>query len=78
MEKIYIYKRNFSADRIDRVRWRPETLDGVVDAHIVQYAFKPDTWIHLRRLIVLLYDNNGTVLWCDRFADSVYKLNTTC
>ncbi|KAK2151895.1 hypothetical protein LSH36_347g03009 [Paralvinella palmiformis] len=77
-KKIYIYNRMFMTDRIDRVRWHIDILEGIVDAHILEYAYTPETWHFMRPLIKLLYPNNVTISWCDDFADKMYQLNITC
>ncbi|KAK2151894.1 hypothetical protein LSH36_347g03022, partial [Paralvinella palmiformis] len=76
--KIYIYQRSFKSDRIDKTRWQVTVLDGIIDAHLLQYGYKSHTWKLMRPLLILLYHNPIEVSRCDNYRLQLYKFTIIC
>ena len=54
-DRVHVYSRDLYKDRIDRAWWRFDTIDGILDAHILQHCYAQVTWTRLRQLLVIMY-----------------------
>ena len=72
--RVNYVRRDVGRDRIDRSAWRPYTIDGAVDAHILESGYQPITWHRLEALLVLMYDT-PLFTWCTQYARTFMALS---
>ncbi|KAK2167863.1 hypothetical protein LSH36_23g09011 [Paralvinella palmiformis] len=72
-QRVKYVRRDVGRDRMDRTAWRPITLYQMVDAHILESAYKPPIWHRLEALLVLMYDQ-PLFEWCKKYATTFLSL----
>ncbi|KAK2141245.1 hypothetical protein LSH36_1134g00027 [Paralvinella palmiformis] len=74
--KVYVYQRQLTKDRIDRVHWPTAnlSLEGIVDAHLLKTSYQPNKWIRLRPLLRKLFPDNDAMRWYEQYVDRFNKL----
>ena len=53
--KIQYVRRNTGRDRIDRIAWRFQDLNGKVDCHVLEQSYKTGIWERLYPLLKLMH-----------------------
>ncbi|ELU15715.1 hypothetical protein CAPTEDRAFT_201133 [Capitella teleta] len=66
--EVRYVRRNIGEDRIDRSNWNPRSLEGTIDAHLLDEAYVPGNWVRIRDLLLLMYGEYSEQLkWCDDY-----------
>ena len=77
-QRVHVYHRDFNRDRVERAWWDGHTIEGRVDAHLLQHCYKPETWARMRNLVKLMHPDKKTRLWCDQYASTFNNINAIC
>ena len=83
-DRVYVYPRTrlgkfWWTDCYDRDDWKElHNLTGYRDSHVLQYNYKSEVWPRMRPLLSLMYPDNGTLAWCEQYADSFRNQTAVC
>ena len=75
-QRIYVYQRQFGADRIDRANWpkAPIDISRAIDSHILNNCYQANQWKRLMPLVAQLHTDTDSKKWSERYSQHFNEL----
>ena len=75
---VHYVPRNTGLDRIDRSSWKVTSLQGKLDAHILENIYELKQWTRMIPLLERMYGKESHELkWCKQYAKDIQIILAT-